>query len=81
MENKFVKLNPTADWSDHTFIFASVSIGNIGQLTSDLLISTLQLNKAGYVLSDLVQPIVGHDAFIQNSNDFSLSLECKTFTH
>lgn len=75
MENKFVKLNPNADWSEYSFIFASVSIGNIGQLTTDLLISTLQLVKAGYVTSEFIQPIVGHDAFIQNSNEFSLSCE------
>jgi proteasome assembly chaperone 2 len=78
MENKFVKLNLNANWSDYTFIFASVSIGNIGQLATDLLISTLQMTKCGYVISEYVQPIVGHDAIILNSNDFSLSCERKT---
>jgi proteasome assembly chaperone 2 len=77
MENKIVKLCPTVNWSDYTFIFASVSIGNIGQLATDLLISSLQLVKCGYLISEYVQPIVGHDAFIQNSNDFSLSCERK----
>jgi hypothetical protein len=35
----------------------------------------LQLVKCGYLISEYIQPIVGHDAFIQNSNDFSLSCE------
>lgn len=76
MENKFVKLNPDTDWSEYTFVFASVSVGNIGQLAVDLLISSLSnTQKCGYLISNLVQPIVGHNAFIQNSSDISLSCE------
>jgi len=53
-----------------------VSVGNIGQLAADLLISTLaQTQKAGYLISSLVQPIVGHDAFVHNSHELSLSCE------
>jgi hypothetical protein len=75
MENKFYKINP-CDWSDYTFIFASVSIGNIGQLAADLLISSLSsTHKAGYLICDLVQPIVGHDPFVHNSTELSLSCE------
>lgn len=76
MENKFYKLSESSDWSEYTFIFASVSIGNIGQLASDLLISSLSnTQKAGYLLTDMVQPIIGHDPFIHNSTDLSLSCE------
>ncbi len=76
MENKFYKHSEDCDWSDYTFIFPSVSIGNIGQLASDLLISSLSnTHKAGYVITDMVHPIVGHDAFVQNSTELSLSLE------
>lgn len=78
MENTFVKLAPEANWSDHTFLLACVSVGNIGQLATDLLISTLPgTKKAGYLISTLVQPIVGHDAYVQNSSELSLSCECK----
>ena len=77
MENKFYKFEE-ADWSEYTFIFSSVSIGNIGQLASDLLISSLAgTRKAGYLATDLVQPIVGHDPFVQSSTDLSLSCERK----
>jgi proteasome assembly chaperone 2 len=76
MENKFVKLSPDTNWSEYTFIVSCVSVGNIGQLATDLLISTLpQTKKAGYLISTLVQPIVGHDAFVHNSPDLSLSCE------
>ena len=76
MENKFYKLSEDCDWSNYTFIFPGVSIGNIGQLAIDLLISSLpNTHKAGYVTTDLVQPIVGHDPFVQNSTELSLSCE------
>ncbi|RNA31870.1 proteasome assembly chaperone 2 [Brachionus plicatilis] len=76
MENKFVKLSPDSDWSEYTFVFASVSVGNIGQLAVDLLISSLSnTQKCGYLISNLVQPIAGHNAFVQNSSDISLSCE------
>ena len=78
MEDKFIKLNPNAVWSDYTFIFASVSVGNIGQLATDLLISTFpNTNKAGYLISSLIQPILGYDAYVQKSQELSLSCERK----
>ena len=80
MEDKFIKLEnvAAASWSDYTFVFPSVSVGNIGQLAVDLLISSLPgTKKAGCLISSLVQPLVGHDAFIQNSGELSLSCECK----
>ena len=76
MENKFVKFSQESDWSGYTFLVTCVSVGNIGQLSTDLLISTLpNTQKAGYLISNLVQPIVGHDPFVQNSRDLSLSCE------
>ena len=79
MENKFYKFAET-DWSEYSFIFPSVSIGNIGQLATDLLISSLSnTQKAGYLITELVQPIVGHDPFVQNSGDLSLSCERNSF--
>lgn len=78
MESKFFKTtNPNADWSDHTFVFACVSVGNIGQLATDLLISSLPGNthKCGHLISPLVQPIVGPNPYINRSSDISLSCE------
>jgi hypothetical protein len=77
MENKFFKLNPTtSDWSNYTFIFTSVSVGNIGQLATDLLISTIPKTfKTGFLISDLVQPVIGYNAFASKSIDLSTSCE------
>jgi hypothetical protein len=77
MEDKFIKLNAAAaDWSNHTFVFSSVSVGNIGQLGVDLLVSCLPNTKrCGYMISSLVHPLVGHDAFVQNSAELTLSCE------
>ena len=41
----------------------SVSVGNVGQLAADLLISTLWMNKVGYLYDDSILPVVGNDPF------------------
>jgi hypothetical protein len=78
MNENFVKLS-TNQWSDYTFLFPCVSVGNIGQLAIDLLISTIpDIKKAGYLINNrLVQPIIGYDPYNQNSKDLCLSIERK----
>ncbi len=41
----------------------SVSIGNVGQLAADLVISTLSMAKVGYLYDDSLLPVVGNDPF------------------
>jgi len=53
----------TKDWKQHTLIIPSVSVGNVGQLSADLLISTLSPTLVGYIHSKFVLPVVGKDAF------------------
>jgi len=80
MEDKFVKLDETCDWSGYTFVFACVSVGNVAQLTTDLLISSLvNTQKAGYVLSTCAKPIVGYDAYINKSYQLSTSFESELY--
>lgn len=52
-----------SDWSDYTLIIASNCVGNVGQLSADLLISTLWLNKVAYLHTDLLLPVVGNDPY------------------
>ena len=40
-----------------------VSVGNVAQLTVDLLINTLKLVRVGYLDDDSLLPLVGNDAF------------------
>jgi proteasome assembly chaperone 2 len=51
------------------------SIGNVGQLTIDLLITTLKAEKIGYFYSSLVYPVVGNDAYYNSKGELSTSFE------
>lgn len=46
-----------------TFPQPAVTIGNVGQLAADLIISTGEMPLAGYLESRYVLPCVGNDAF------------------
>ena len=41
----------------------TVSVGNLGQLSADLLINTLYMSKAGYFYDDSFLPAIGNDPF------------------
>lgn len=45
------------------FFQPAVSIGNVGQLTADLLVSSLGSEKVGYLDDPYVLPCVGNDAY------------------
>jgi len=53
----------TKDWTQHTLIIPSVSVGNVGQLSADLLISTLSPTLVGYFHSESVLPVVGNNPY------------------
>jgi len=45
-----------------TIIVADCSLGNVGQLSADLLISTLKMSKVGYIDDDALLPAIGIEA-------------------
>ncbi|XP_076338694.1 proteasome assembly chaperone 2-like isoform X1 [Tachypleus tridentatus] len=51
------------DWTDHTLILPAVAVGNVGQLTVDLLLSTLEVELVGRLHSTAFLPLVGPDPF------------------
>ncbi|KAG8364277.1 hypothetical protein BUALT_Bualt19G0111600 [Buddleja alternifolia] len=53
------QLNPSCS----TLILPALSIGNVGQLAVDLLISSLKAEKIGYLDEPNVLPCVGNDAY------------------
>lgn len=57
------------DWSSYTCIIPAVSIGNVGQLTVDLLLSTLEVTKLGYFHTDSVLPVIGNNPFPKSSSE------------
>ena len=46
-----------------------MSVGNVGQLACDLLISTLNAHRVGFLYDDSVVPIVGSEPFASSDTD------------
>ncbi|KAL5021422.1 hypothetical protein ScPMuIL_000577 [Solemya velum] len=53
-----------SDWQQYTLVLPAVSVGNVGQLAVDLLISTLELKKTGFIYHESILPLVGNDPFV-----------------
>ncbi|KAL3860700.1 hypothetical protein ACJMK2_010791 [Sinanodonta woodiana] len=51
------------NFEEKTLILTSVSVGNVGQLSADLLISTLSMKRIGYIHHESILPMVGNDPF------------------
>jgi len=54
---------PRPKWSTYTLILPSITLGNVPQLTCDILLSTLGLKRMAYLNSDALLPCAGCDAF------------------
>ncbi|KAK3608034.1 hypothetical protein CHS0354_031020 [Potamilus streckersoni] len=50
-------------FEEKTLVLTSVSVGNVGQLSADLLISTLSMKRIGYIHHESILPMVGNDPF------------------
>nr|XP_056710517.1 proteasome assembly chaperone 2 [Euleptes europaea] len=46
-----------------TLLTPAVSVGNVGQLAADLVISTLGMTKVGYFYTDCLVPMVGNNPY------------------
>ncbi|XP_067834317.1 proteasome assembly chaperone 2 isoform X1 [Heptranchias perlo] len=67
-----------ANLKGYTLIMPVVSVGNVGQLTIDLIISTLGLPRVGYIHSDCLLPVVGNNPYTttsENSAEMCISSE------
>jgi len=53
----------------------AVSVGNVGQLACDLLISTLNSRRVGYLYDDSTVPVAGSDPFDQHSRHITTAVE------
>ena len=56
-----------------------VSVGNVAQLTIDLLINSLKLQLLGWINEDAILPVVGNDAFAHTgaTGNLHTASECK----
>jgi len=58
------------------FLFQpSVSVGNVGQLSADLLISSISCTHSGYIWHDALLPLVGNHPFSEHSHKLALGAE------
>ena len=46
-----------------------MSVGHVGQLAVDLLISSLDMKQVGFFYLDSVQPMAGNNPFINNNKN------------
>jgi hypothetical protein len=56
----------------------AVSVGNVGQLAIDLIISTLNMSKIGYFYTDCLVPMVGNNPYAtteENATELSINAE------
>ncbi|CAG5129469.1 unnamed protein product [Candidula unifasciata] len=69
------------DWHDFTLILPTVSVGNVGQLAADLIISTLHLERVGYVLHPSLLPVIGSNPYADDddSASYKLTTSCEVF--
>jgi proteasome assembly chaperone 2 len=66
------------DFSDYVLILPAVSVGNVGQLVTDLLITNLKsCKKVGRLFHPAIEPVVGND--ISENGQISLMTSCEVF--
>ncbi|XP_007949865.2 proteasome assembly chaperone 2 [Orycteropus afer afer] len=70
--------DPAPELTGFTFLMPAVSVGNVGQLAIDLIISTLNMFKVGYFYTDCLVPMVGNNPYAtteENSTELSINAE------
>ena len=78
VERMEMKMNYIVLCCDISVFQPAISVGNVGQLACDLLISSLKLQKIGYFDPELFLPIVGNNPFATSEKDKNiLSLSCE----
>ncbi|KAL6267950.1 hypothetical protein P5V15_001018 [Pogonomyrmex californicus] len=70
-----IKLMEDIDLENYTLILPSVAIGNVGQLSVDLLISNLNLSKIGQIFDAAFVPIVGANAYYEHSSEIITAID------
>ncbi|XP_037119331.1 proteasome assembly chaperone 2 [Syngnathus acus] len=61
--------NSTPVFKDSTLVLPAVAVGNVGQLAVDLLISTLNLTRVGFLHTDCLIPMAGNNPYATGKDD------------
>ncbi|KAJ7991989.1 hypothetical protein DPEC_G00289560 [Dallia pectoralis] len=68
-------------FKDFTFIMPAVSVGNVGQLAVDLVVSTLNMCRVGYLHTDCLIPMAGNNPYTTTAeNDNGLNTSAEVFS-
>ncbi|XP_024870121.1 proteasome assembly chaperone 2-like [Temnothorax curvispinosus] len=70
-----IKLTQDINLENYTLILPSVAVGNVGQLSVDLLVSNLNLSKIGQIFSASFVPVVGANAYNEHSNELITAID------
>ncbi|GFR65983.1 proteasome assembly chaperone 2 [Elysia marginata] len=72
--------NRNHPWQDYTLIVPTVSVGNVGQLAADLVISTLWMERVGFILHPSLLPCVGNNPFAhEDATSCKMSTCCEVY--
>lgn len=75
--SNFVNCLQNANLAGYTLIIPSVSVGNVPQLTVDLIITSLKLQKAATIWHPAFVPCIGHDPYSASSE---VCTACELYT-
>ncbi|XP_077208930.1 proteasome assembly chaperone 2 isoform X2 [Paroedura picta] len=67
-----------AEFKGFTLLLPAVSVGNVGQLAVDLVISTLGMTKVGYFYTDCLVPMIGNNPYAtteENTTELCINAE------
>ncbi|XP_011497070.1 PREDICTED: proteasome assembly chaperone 2 [Ceratosolen solmsi marchali] len=70
-----IYLNKKLYLTNYTMILPSVAVGNVAQLSIDLLISTLSLRKIGCIFDTCFIPLVGADPYNKTNQEICTSVD------
>uniref|UniRef100_A0A7G3AU98 Proteasome assembly chaperone 2 n=1 Tax=Lutzomyia longipalpis TaxID=7200 RepID=A0A7G3AU98_LUTLO len=74
-----IKLTSSVDFTDGILIIPSVCVGNVAQLSADLIVETLKMQKVGILWHPAVIPIIGPPAYWRDNKD-TTTTACELFT-
>lgn len=72
--------NKKHNWENYTLFVPTVSVGNVGQLAADLIISTLWMDRVGYVHHPALTPVVGNNPFAhEDATSCKITTGCEVY--
>lgn len=72
---QFIKFTRDTDLTGYTLIIPSVSVGNVGQLTADLLITSFNLQRIATIWHPAIIPSAGGDPYYSETNEVCTACE------